>query len=73
MEEAAPIPRQKGKYSLFDTPDGGLHIAYTVEGSEETQHIEVPGRIINMAKMLENGNMGPGQAFKMLKTMAGGK
>lgn len=68
----APVPRQKGKYSLYDTPDGGIHVAYSVEGSEEIQHIEVPGRLLQMAKMLDNGTMSPMKAFSALRKMAGG-
>jgi hypothetical protein len=72
-QEIFPSPRQKGRYNLYDTPDGGIHVSYTVEGSEEIQHIEIPGRIIQMAKMLEDGKMGPAQVLKALKGMAGGK
>jgi hypothetical protein len=69
--EAVPVPRQKGRYNLFDTPDGGIHIAYTVEGSEEVQHIEVPGKLLQMAKMMENGDMSPMKAFSSLRKMFG--
>jgi hypothetical protein len=71
-ETTPPVPRQVGRYSLFDTPDGGLHIAYTVEGEETTQHIEVPGKIIKMAQMMESGSMSPMKAFSALRKMAVG-
>jgi hypothetical protein len=70
-ESLAPVPRQKGRYNMFDTPDGGLHIAYTVDGEDVTQHIEVPGRILQMAKMLEDGKMSPMKAFSALRKLAG--
>jgi|HubBroStandDraft_2_1064218.scaffolds.fasta_scaffold11571_7 hypothetical protein len=69
--DTTPVPRQKGRYSLFDTPDGGLHVAYTAEGTDETQHIEIPGRLLQMAKMLEDGKMSPMKAFSALRKMAG--
>lgn len=69
--EISPVPKQKGRYNLFDTPDGGLHIAYTEDGNEEVQHIEVPGNIIRMAKMLDEGKMSPMKAFSALRGMVG--
>jgi len=65
-----PVPRQAGRYNLFDTPDGGLHIAYTIDGSETTEHIDVPGKILAMAKMMESGSMSPMKAFSALRKMA---
>jgi hypothetical protein len=70
--DITPVPRQKGRYNLFDTPDGGIHISYTIEGSEEVEHIEVPGKLLQMAKMMENGSMSPLKAFSALRRMANG-
>jgi hypothetical protein len=67
-----PVPRQKGKYNLYDTPDGGIHVAYTVDGSDITEHIEIPGKLLKMAKMMEEGSMSPLKAFSALRSMAGG-
>lgn len=79
-----PEPRIKGRFNLYDTPDGGLHISYqedpklvnldTAEFEEQpVQHIDVPGKILAMAKMLENGSMNPLQVFGKMKEMLGGK
>ncbi len=38
----------RGIYSVYKTPEGGLHIAFRPEGLEEDQHIEIPGRMMNM-------------------------
>jgi hypothetical protein len=68
--EFSPVPRQMGRYNLFDTPDGGIHISYTIEGSDIVEHIEVPGKLLKMAKMMEEGSMSPMKAFSVLRQMA---
>lgn len=57
-----------GKFSLYETPDGGYHIAYVVEGDEETRHIGIPPMIVRMAKQGMEGNLSP---MQMLKGMMG--
>jgi hypothetical protein len=66
--EEAPTPRQMGRYNLFDTPDGGIHISYTIDGTDKTEHIDVPGRFLKMAEALGNGKMSPMAAFNMLRS-----
>jgi hypothetical protein len=78
-----PEPRLKGRFNLYDTPDGGIHISYQEdyksadeEGNpidEPVQHLEVPGAILQMAKMLENGEMNPMQVFSRMGNIMGGK
>jgi len=68
--ENVPVPRQKGRYNLFDTPDGGIHISYSIDGIEGIEHIEIPGKLIQMSKMLESGSMSPMKAFSALRRMA---
>jgi len=60
-----PIPIIKGRFNVYETPDGGLHIAYVRDGEEEIQHITLPGMVINAAKMMEAGKLNPMQALKM--------
>jgi hypothetical protein len=71
--EDAPTPRMKGRFNLYDTADGGLHISYQEDDREEIQHIDVPGQVLAMAKMLESGSMNPLQALGKLKTVFGGR
>jgi hypothetical protein len=80
----APVPRMKGRFNLYDTPDGGIHISYQedpkvidAEWDEyveyPVQHIDIPGQAIAMMKMLENGSMSPLQALGKLRAVFGGK
>ena len=66
-----PEPRMKGRFNLFDTPDGGLHISYLIDGTEEIQHINIPGQVLSMAKMLESGKMSPKHLMGFFKNMGG--
>lgn len=56
------------KASVYETPDGGYHISYVREDSEETKHVEIPGTLVRMAKMAKNG----GNPLKMMSAMMSG-
>lgn len=55
-----------GKFSLYETPEGGMHIAYDPEGDTETRHLEIPAMVVKMARMSAEGKLNPLQAFKMM-------
>ena len=42
-------PTMRGRYTMYDLPDGGLHIAYTVEEEpgSEPRHLEIPGMVVH--------------------------
>jgi hypothetical protein len=61
-----PTPLMNGKFSLYDTPDGGYVIAYQPEGDQETRRIEVPAIVVRMAKMASEGKLSPVAAMKGL-------
>jgi hypothetical protein len=52
-------PRFSGTFSVYDTPDGGIHIAWIPNGidDEETQHIDIPGFAVNLIKKMQAGEM----------------
>lgn len=58
----------KGRFAIFETPDGGYHLAYRAEGTETDQHVQVPGFYVKMA-MKQAG--GKGGLAKMLKMFGG--
>lgn len=53
--ETAPVPFMRGKFSIYETPDGGLHIAYVLAGDDETKHLALPAAMVKMANMAANG------------------
>ena len=68
MTDTAPAtPILKGVYSIYETPGGGYHVAYRVDGTEEDQHIEVPGWIVALAHQKSEGSLTPMALFKGLR------
>lgn len=66
--EAGPVPFLKGTFAIYETPDSGYHIAYKVEGETETQHMEIPGAALKMAKAMS----GVKNPFAMFGAMRNG-
>lgn len=54
--EALPVPIMKGKFAIFETPDGGLHIAYRLDETDEDRHVALPAAMVKMANMAANGS-----------------
>ena len=42
--KALPLPFMKGKFAIFETPDGGLHIAYRLDGDRRGETCRASGR-----------------------------
>lgn len=61
-----PEPFLKGRFNLFETPIGGFHLSYRVDGEEEDRHMEIPPVIAEMMQ----GKVHPIKALRML---TGGK
>jgi hypothetical protein len=60
----------KGRFNLFDTPDGGIHISYILDDTEETLHIDIPAQAVQVARMMEqNQGMSPKTLIKMFSGM----
>lgn len=70
-------PTMMGRFNLFNTPDGGFHVAYQEDPTEEnpepeTQHIDIPGAIVRASKMLSEGKMTPMKAMDMFMSLGRG-
>lgn len=71
VETTDPVAIMKGRFNLFQTPDGGFHISYQkdeeyrVEGEPEIMHIDVPGFVINGAKMFAESGASLSDVMKM--------
>lgn len=64
-----PEPKMKGRFTLYETPDGGLHVAYQPDGDDETGHIEIPGPLVKLMDSVKNGEMTPAKAFRALTSL----
>ena len=58
----------RGVYSIYKTPEGGMHIAYRPEGTDEDCHMPVPPPMIAMMIAASEGK-GP---FGRLRAIAAG-
>ena len=66
-----PEPILKGRFNLYETPDGGFHIAYIADDdTDNTRHLEIPAMVIRMARMSAEGKLNPLQALKGLMSDA---
>jgi hypothetical protein len=73
-----PEPKMVGRFNLYDTPDGGFHVSYQEDPTEENatpevQHIDIPGAIVRASKMLGEGNMSPMKAMNVFMNLAKGE
>jgi hypothetical protein len=47
--DGAPAGRLlKGQFSVYKTADGGLHIAYRLDGAEHDGHLPVPAAVLRL-------------------------
>lgn len=68
-------PRFTGHFSVYDTPSGGIHIAWIAEEVEdaETQHIEIPAPLVEAIKTAgEGGSFNPAKLLKSVMSAAMG-
>lgn len=65
-----PEPILKGRFNLYETPDGGFHIAYIADGETDTRHLEIPAMVIRMARASAEGKLNPVKALKDLMSDA---
>lgn len=66
--EGAPAGRLfKGQFSLYKTEDGGLHLAYRLDGAEQDGHLPVPAAVLRIGFAAAAGR-GP---LAMLAKLAG--
>lgn len=55
-----------GTFSLYETPDGGFHIAYRPKDADADEHLEFPGHMVKMARRLQGLPGGPAAMFGRL-------
>jgi hypothetical protein len=54
---SAPTPIMHGEFSLYETPNGGLHLSYRPDGADEDKHIDIPPMMLKAAKMMGEGKV----------------
>ena len=52
-------PLLKGRFTVYETSEGGYHIAYINDGQDDTKHLEVPAWAVNIARDASEGKLSP--------------
>jgi hypothetical protein len=73
---AAPVAFLKGTFALYDTPAGGIHLAFRLDGEDADRHHELPAGMAAMLRQAAAGETGgktPGMLgmLKGLRAMKG--
>lgn len=63
-------PTLNGRFSLYQTPEGGIHIAWMADDDPETHHLEVPGFLASLARRAAEGKLTPAQMLKEVMSNA---
>ncbi|TNC19061.1 hypothetical protein [Amycolatopsis alkalitolerans] len=63
----APVPLTRGRFALFEAPDGGFVCAVRVDGEDDDRRFHIPGKLVKMASM-----MGGKSPFGALGKLIGG-
>jgi hypothetical protein len=64
---AVPMPELllKGAFGIFETPDGGIHLTFRIEGQDEDKHMEFSPMMLKAMKMAFPGKGDPLTMLKM--------
>lgn len=57
QKDDAPQPFMKGRFALYQKPDGGIHLTFR-EDDGEVQHEDIPALYVNFLKNKARGLMG---------------
>jgi hypothetical protein len=49
---AVPVPFLSGTFALYQTPDGGIVVAYRAAGDEEDRRLTLPAHMVKLAQTL---------------------
>ena len=45
----------KGRFSIYETGDGGIHLAFRLDGDSEDRHAELNRAMVRMMRLAANG------------------
>jgi hypothetical protein len=54
-EADGPELLSRGRYSLYGTPDQGLHLVYRADGTDDDMHIPIPAALLKLAGAAAGG------------------
>jgi hypothetical protein len=63
--EAMPTLLLKGKFGIFETPEGGVHLVFNLDGQDGDKHMEFTPVMLKMMQMAFPGKGNPLQMLRM--------
>jgi hypothetical protein len=60
-----------GVYSIYKTQDGGMHVSYRADGTDEDAHLPIPGPLMQMMLAGAEGKGPMGRIRAMAMARAG--
>jgi hypothetical protein len=66
-----PVIVHQGRYRLYEKPDGGFHIVYQRDDTDTPDHFELPGAMVNLAKMAGEGKLSIADMFREVMKLRG--
>lgn len=61
----------KGRYTLYETPTGGLHLVYQRDDKDTPDRFELPAAMVTLFNSAVSGNLSPTDMFRELMKMRG--
>lgn len=59
-----PDPILKGRFNLYETPDGAFVIVYIADGETDTRRLDIPAMVVRMARLSAEGKLNPAKALR---------
>lgn len=60
-----PVLLLKGKFGIFETPEGGIHLVFKLEGQDEDKHMEFTPFMLKAMQMAFPGKGNPLQMLRL--------
>lgn len=54
-KEFDPVVLMEGRFRLYETSEGGYHLVYRVDDTDEDKHIKMPAGMVKAAKAMSEG------------------
>jgi hypothetical protein len=66
---SGPKVLHEGRYRLYENPNGNLHLVYKRDDQETEEHMEIPGKLLSLAKRAAEGNLSPMDVIKEMMSL----
>lgn len=61
------VPLIRGRFAVYETPDGGYHLSYRPDNAAEDEHVQIPGVHVTLMRRISAGK---GGLMRLLKAVS---